>query len=230
MLPRVSGGTKVAKVGQLAPGAGVAQSVMKPNSVTNVVSTLIGQLGKEFRQFKSSPQGVGGKRPVMSQQQIQSIVGSRVGGNIPEYSSGSFLSGAGAVRLPSGRAYYPNQTVGTTGTFLSGDGKARLPDGTAYTPPEAGVRGLHRKMFGGYGNAGTYQAPPQQENIFTDVYGPQAAAQSKKKRGGGGGYGGGYGTGYDYGSPYAGGYEYPYQSSWAGNPVSNVLNWRVATG
>ena len=52
----------------------------------------------------------------------------------------------------------------------------------------------------------------------------------------GGGYGGGYGNPYGYNdqygySPYSGGGSYgstPY-SSW-GDPVGNILNWRVATG
>ena len=44
-------------------------------------------------------------------------------------------------------------------------------------------------------------------------------------------YGGGYGDPYGYSDPYSYGGNYgsnPY-SSW-GDPVGNILNWRVATG
>jgi len=66
---------------------------------------------------------------------------------------------------------------------------------------------------------------------FADTYGNTTAAVGGGGRRGGGG-GGGYGYDpYGYSDPYSYGGNYgstPY-SSW-GDPVSNILNWRVATG
>ena len=65
---------------------------------------------------------------------------------------------------------------------------------------------------------------------FADTYGNTTAAAGGRRSGGGGGGGYGYDP-YGYSDPYSGGGSYgstPY-SSW-GDPVGNILNWRVATG
>ena len=247
MLPRVGAGT--------SPAAGVGQfSVSKLNTVTKVVANAMSGISKlggtaglaqqmgYARQPLSSPQTKtvfsGATQP--TNRPLVNLTGqpSTVGVNQYNYLTPQQKSAWDAEK----RRQQINQlTAPYTGSLAALTGANMVEpvnQGFPGTDPRQQVQVSNQYLAGPQRFGAPIQGVPW--NSFgntTGNYGTASTAGANTAGGRrGGGYGGGYGNPYGYNdqygySPYSGGGSYgstPY-SSW-GDPVGNILNWRVATG
>ena len=256
MLPRVSGGTKVAKSGQFGAGVG-GFSVSKPNAVTRVVANAMSGISKLggtaglAQQMGYARQPLSGVNPTIGRQATVQR-GTFAGTDPRQIPSGFNRPVVKLTGQPNtvGVNQYNYLTPQQKSAWDAEKRRQQINQLTApYTGSLAALTGANMVEPVNQGFPGT--DPRQQVQVsdtwgrpagmgakiqgvpwsdFADTYGNTTAAAGGRRSGGGGGGGYGYDP-YGYSDPYSGGGSYgstPY-SSW-GDPVGNILNWRVATG
>jgi len=250
MLPRVGAGT--------SPAAGVGQfSVSKLNTVTKVVANAMSGISKLggtaglAQQMGYARQPLSGVNPTIGRQATVQR-GTFAGTDPRQIPSGFNRPVVKLTGQPNtvGVNQYNYLTPQQKSAWDAEKRRQQINQLTApYTGSLAALTGANMVEPVNQGFPGT--DPRQQVQVsdtwgrpagmgakiqgvpwsdFADTYGNTTAAAGGRRSGGGGGGGYGYDP-YGYSDPYSGGGSYgstPY-SSW-GDPVGNILNWRVATG
>jgi len=216
----VQSGTTIAAAGQFANR--IQRNAPRPNFInangSSVTPPSTSQNGAQGSFGAMLPaQGVGGRRPVLSQQQIRTIRTPLQQRPVSTGYSTAALTGANNARYTYQGLYRPDaeqirrqQITQLTAPYQGSI--AALTGANMVEPTQVGFPGSDPRQPIPISNAAagivSNAAPAPVLETFT------GSKRRKGYGGGGGGYGGSYGGGYGYGNSVA----------------TQILNWRVATG
>jgi len=197
-------------------GVGITSGISGSSGRTS--TNIFSQIGNAFSNIGGVP-GVGGKRPVLNQQQIQNI-------NTP-FSSGR-TARFDQEGIPAAEGFN-NKVVGNY-TIPTGpeSGRYRGNVDRPFYNELGALLDRARTNIGGLSEAELRKLASYglvEPNAMPSLIGGASASSSS---GGGGGRGGGRGRGGGGGG--GGGYTTPQQRTYQNSVVAQILNWRVATG